>query len=141
MFKQVLLAAVVATSLGTAVSPTVAAPPSVFIQVGPPPLRDEAIPRPRRGYDWTPGYWNWSPNRNRHDWVRGSWVRSRAGYVYAQPTWIDRGGRWEQQRGAWHRRDMMGREMGPNGMRNGADRDGDGVPNRVDRAPDNPRRN
>lgn len=138
MFKQVLLAAVVAASLGASVTPTVAAPASVFIRVAPPPLREEAVPMPRRGYDWTPGYWNWSPNRHRHNWVRGSWVRSRPGYAYAQPTWIDRGGRWEQQRGAWARRDMD-----RDGIRNGADRDrdGDGVPNRRDNAPDNPRRN
>ena len=137
MFRQVLLAALVAATLGAVVTPLVAAPAGVSIQIGPPQERHEAVPGPRRGYDWTPGYWNWSPNRQRHHWVRGSWVRSRPGYVYAQPTWVDRGGRWEQQRGAWGRRDMD-RDGITN--RSDRDRDGDGVPNRHDGSPDNPRR-
>jgi len=137
MFKQTLLAAVVAALLGTMAAPSTAARVGVSINVAPPAQRYEAVPAPRRGYDWTPGYWNWSPHRHRHNWVAGSWVRSRPGYIYAQPTWVDRGGRWEQQRGAWARGDRD-----RDGMRNGVDRDrdGDGVPNRRDNAPDNPRR-
>jgi hypothetical protein len=124
MFRQALLAAVVATSLGAVATPSTAARAGGTINVAPPELRHEAVPAARRGYDWTPGYWNWSRNHRRHDWVPGSWVRSRPGYIYTQPTWVDRGGRWEQRRGAWAR----------------GDRDGDGVPNGRDNAPDNPRR-
>jgi len=137
MLRQALLAAVVAASLGAVAAPAMAAQVGVSINVGPPALRYEAQPAPRRGYDWTPGYWNWSANRHRHNWVAGSWVRTRPGYVYAQPHWVDRGGRWEQQRGTWSRGDRD-----RDGVRNGMDRDrdGDGVPNNRDRAPDNPRR-
>ena len=138
MFEHPLLTALAAAWLGTIAVPTAAAAARVSINIEPPALRFEAVPQARRGYDWTPGYWNWNQRRNRHDWVAGSWVHSRPGYVYAQPSWVDRGGRWEQQRGAWARRDSD-RDRVRNG--NDRDRDGDGVPNRRDRAPDNPRRN
>jgi len=137
MFRQVMLAAVVAASLATMATPSMAARVNVAINVAPPDQRYEAVPAARRGYDWTPGYWNWNRSHRRHDWVAGSWMRSRQGYVYTQPTWVDRGGRWEQRRGAWARGDSD-----RDGVRNGVDRDrdGDGVPNRRDNAPDNPRR-
>lgn len=123
MFRQALLAAVVAASFGGFAAPAVAAPVVVAINVGPPAMRFEAVPAPRRSYEWHPGYWNW--RHNRHVWVAGTWVRVRPGYVYVQPPWVDRGGRWELQHGAWSR----------------GDRDGNGVRNGRDRAPDNPRRN
>ncbi len=138
MLRRTLLAATVAASLGPVALPLMAAQVGVSITVGPPPLRYEAEPLPRRGYQWAPGYWNWNRNRNRHNWVAGSWVRARPGYYYAQPNWVERGGRWELQRGNWARGDRD-----RDGVRNGMDRDrdGDGVPNRRDGAPDNPRRN
>ncbi len=137
MVRQALLAAAVAAALGTVAAPSTAAQVGVSINLGPPAERYEAMPAPRRGYDWAPGYWNWSRNHHRHNWVAGSWVRSRPGYLYAQPSWVDHGGRWELRRGAWARADLD-----RDGVRNGSDRDrdGDGVPNRRDNAPDNPRR-
>jgi hypothetical protein len=51
-------------------------------------------------------------------------VRERRGYRYAEPRWVERGGRWYQERGRWARGDY----------------DRDGVPNRYDSAPNNPRR-
>jgi hypothetical protein len=56
--------------------------------------------------------------------MRGSWMRERRGYRYNQPIWVERNGRWFMERGHWRR----------------GDRDGDGVPNRQDRAPNNPNR-
>lgn len=140
MLKPLVLAALVAASLVAAPLPVVAAPANVIIRIGPPEPRAEYVPEPRRGYDWSPGYWNWNGRRNRHQWVAGSWVRSRPGYIYAQPTWVERGGRWEQQRGAWSRAE---RDRDGDGIPNSRDRDrdGDGVPNRQDSAPNNPRRN
>jgi hypothetical protein len=138
MFKPALLAAVVALALGSVTAPSMAASGVVSIRVGPPPQREEVMPEPRRGHVWVPGYWDWSQARHRHHWVAGYWVRSRQGYVYAPPHWVDRGGRWEMRRGTWARGDLD-----RDGVRNGQDRDrdGDGVPNRRDQAPDNPRRN
>jgi hypothetical protein len=54
--------------------------------------------------------------------MQGYWVKARPGYAYREPRWVERDGRWEMRRGGW-------------------DRDGDGVPNRHDRRPDNPYRN
>lgn len=93
----------------------------VLVQYGaPPPPRREAVPAARRGMAWVPGHWEWRGHR--HVWMKGYWVKARPGYHYREPRWQDNGGRWEMQRGGW-------------------DRDGDGVPNRNDRHPDNPRRN
>lgn len=95
---------------------------NVYLSVPPPPVRVEVRPAPRRGYVWVPGYWD--VKRHRHAWHDGYWVRERRGYYYSEPTWVKRGHRWELQRGGWHR----------------GDRDRDGVPNRYDRSPNNPRR-
>lgn len=138
MFKHTLLAAVVAATLGGMAATASAAPVGVTIRVGPPEMRYEEVPAARRGYDWSPGYWNWSRGNNRHQWVAGSWVRSRPGYIYTQPAWVERGGRWQQQRGSWSRGDRDGDGIS---NRNDRDRDGDGVPNRRDSNPNNPRRN
>ena len=92
----------------------------VNVQFGaPPPARYEAVPAPRRGYVWAPGYWE--PRGHRHVWRAGHWVQSRPGYVYRQPVWSQHGNRWDYRASRW-------------------DRDGDGVPNRYDRNPNNPHR-
>jgi hypothetical protein len=93
---------------------------AVYVQGPPPPPRYERVPPPRRGYVWSPGHYELRGNR--HVWVGGNYIRARPGYAYRAPEWRDRGGRWEYSRGRW-------------------DRDGDGVPNRHDRRPNNPYRN
>lgn len=124
MKKIVLSLAMGAASivaLGAFTVPTVAqAQPAIIIQTAPPPPRFERVPPPRRGFVWAPGHWEWRGHR--HAWVPGVWVRARPGYAYRQPEWRQNDGRWEMRRGGW-------------------DRDGDGVPNRYDRHPNNPYRN
>ena len=120
----------------------------VSINIGPPPLRVERTPPPRRGYVWVPGYWDWRGQR--HVWVGGTWVRERPGYYYDRPHWVSQNGRWVLQRGGWARgdRDRDGipnrydRDRDNDGVSNrrDRDRDGDGVPNRWDQRPDNPNR-
>jgi hypothetical protein len=90
----------------------------------PPPPRHEAMPGPRRGHQWVPGHWE--RRGPRHVWLNGYWVQQRPGYAYTQPAWRERDGRWDMDRGRWERRH---------------DADGDGVPNRFDRRPNNPYRN
>src|SRR3954464_10272221 len=118
MFKKIMLATVLAASVGSVAVPAVAQ----GVRVAPPPARHEVAPPPRHGYAWMPGHWQW--NYNRYQWVQGSWVRERRGERYDEPRWVQRDGRWYMQGGGWRR----------------ADRDGDGVPNRYDRAPNNPYR-
>lgn len=120
MIRKLMLAAILAGSLGTIAT---AASAVVYVRVGPPEPRVEIAPQPRRGYVWADGHWEWK-NR-RHVWVAGHWVKDRRGHRYNQAAWVERDGRWHMTRSNWSRND----------------RDGDGVPNRQDRAPDNPRRN
>lgn len=119
MIRKIVLAAIVAASFGSIAAPASAA---IYVQVAPPAPRVEVIPSPRRGHVWAAGHWEWK--KNKHQWVKGTWIRERRGYIYNQPAWTERDGRWQMERGNWRR----------------GDRDGDGVPNRQDRAPDNPNR-
>jgi YXWGXW repeat-containing protein len=134
MMKKLLLGTMVAASLG--VGSVSVATADVFVRVAPPAPRTEVVPPARRGYVWTPGYWDWRGNR--HVWVNGHYVRERRGYHYATPSWHEQNGRWVLQRGGWARGDRD-HDGVPN--RADRDRDGDGVPNRVDSNPNNPRRN
>ena len=120
MIRKLMLAAILAGSLGT-IATTAAA--VIYVRTAPPEPRVEVVPEPRRGYTWSTGHWQWQ-NR-RHVWVKGNWVRERRGYEYRQPEWKESNGRWHMTRGAWGRRDA----------------DGDGVRNSQDRAPNNPNRN
>jgi hypothetical protein len=121
MMKKLLIASIIAGSLGTVALPSSAE--VVVVRQAPPALRQERTPDPRHGYTWVAGHWEWK--HNRHQWVRGAWLKDRRGYVYNQPTWAERDGRWEMSRGNWRR----------------GDRDGDGVRNRDDSHPNNPNRN
>lgn len=131
-----------------------AAPQADYILIAPPRPRHEWMPRPRNGYIWAPGHWEWRGQR--HDWVAGAWVAERPGYVYSPHNWVQRDGRWYMEEGRWSPREGYGhhgdrdrdgipdrREHDRDGVpnRNDHDRDGDGVPNRFDNHPDNPRRN
>jgi len=95
----------------------------IVVQKAPPALRREAVPAARRGYEWIPGYWNWSGRR--YTWVKGHYEKVRRGYVYARPEWRQGDNGWTLQRGGWR----------------AGDRDGDGVRNRDDARPNNPNRN
>ena len=73
----------------------------LYINLGPPAPIYEAVPPPRHGYVWAPGYWDW--NGHRHVWHRGYWVRERPGYRWHGHHWVHRGNHWELQRGYWGR--------------------------------------
>ena len=119
MIRRIFLAAAIAASMAGIATPAAAV---VYVQVAPPPPRVEAVPQPRRGYVWAPGHWEW--RHKHHVWVGGTWVRARRGYAYSPPEWRERGGRWYMQQGRWAR----------------GDNDRDGVPNGMDRSPNNPNR-
>lgn len=94
----------------------------IVVQKAPPALRREAVPAARRGYEWIPGYWNWTGRK--YVWVKGHYEKVRRGYVYARPEWRQGDNGWTLNRGGWR----------------AGDRDGDGVRNRDDARPNNPNR-
>jgi hypothetical protein len=73
----------------------------IALDRAPPAPRDERVPAPRRGYVWSPGYWNWTSNK--HAWVKGSWARERRGYAYSPNHWEESNGKWNLQHGRWER--------------------------------------
>ena len=115
---------------------------NIVIGNAPPPVRYEVVPAARRGYEWAPGYWNW--NGQKHVWVRGHWERERVGQHYQHPEWQRNNDGWRLNRGGWERGE---RHDNRNGNGNGnrgkghGDRDHDGVPNRHDYRPNDPRHN
>jgi hypothetical protein len=120
-FRKSLVAALCVAALGAIAVPTTAsADVAVYFNTAPPQARYEAVPAPRSGYVWSSGYWNYKGNK--HVWQNGHWERERPGHHWSQSTWTQHDNRWQLQRGHWNK----------------GDRDGDGVPNSVDRAPDNP---
>lgn len=120
--RNLLLATLVAATLGSVSGPA-AARTDVDVQLnfGPPAVRYEAVPGPRRGYHWQPGYWGYRGGK--HAWAKGYWVRERPGYYWHPHRWVEADGRWVLRRGAYSR-----------------DRDYDGVPDRFDRRPGDPTR-
>jgi hypothetical protein len=72
---------------------------NIFVNEAPPAPRYEVVPAPRRGYAWTPGYWNW--NGQRHVWQQGQWVRARAGQQYQRTEWYRENDGWRLRKGGW----------------------------------------
>lgn len=117
--RKLIVGSLLAATLGGIGLPA-AARTEVFVNIAPPPLYYEPVPVHRVGYHWVPGYWDYRGHR--YVWVRGHYVRKRPGYFYTQPVWVSSPRGYHRQ-GGWRR-----------------DRDGDGVPNRYDRRPNNPYR-
>jgi hypothetical protein len=99
MISRLVSVAILAAASAAFTVPVQAARVGVDINIGPPPLRVEAVPGPRRGYLWTPGYWDWRGGH--HHWVGGTWVRERRGYAYHHPEWVNHEGHWHLERGRW----------------------------------------
>ena len=143
--KKVLMSVLIAAgTLGAVAAPLPALAATnvdIYVNTAPPAPRYEAVPGPRRGYVWAPGYWQWNKKRHRHVWVAGHWEKARRGYVYRTPEWTERDGRWHYRASRWDR-DGDGipnnRDATPDGRR--SDRDRDGVPDRFDRRPNDPTR-
>jgi len=116
MWMKSLIVCAVATSALVMASPVATAQGhgAIVVRDAPPPPRSEAMPPPRRGYQWVPGYW--AREGRRYVWHEGTWVRARSGYSYRQPDWSEREGRWHYRPGRWEKGDV----------------DHDGVPNALD---------
>ncbi|RMF57881.1 MAG: hypothetical protein D6743_18380 [Calditrichaeota bacterium] len=79
---------------------------SVYLRIGPPPVKRVRIVRPKRPYAhcvWVSGHWQY--RHGHYVWVNGHWIKHRPGFVYIQPHWkkTDRGyyfvpGHWVRAR-------------------------------------------
>ena|ERR1700712_2735844 len=104
MIKPTLIALLIA---GAGITTTLPAVAAVWAQTAPPAVRVEAVPAPRNGYVWSPGYWNYA--KGKHVWVAGTWVRQRRGATYEPAHWVEHDGRWELKKGTW----SGGKDTGP----------------------------
>jgi hypothetical protein len=131
------LAAAAAFSSATVLTaPFTPADAQVSITFGspPPPMRYEAVPAPRAGYVWAPGYYELI--NDQYVWRPGQWLTARPGYRYVPPAWAQVGNRWQYSPSRWDRDgDGIPNRYDRSDNRNGAwgDRDRDGVPNKYDR--------
>jgi len=73
---------------------------AITTNVSPPPPRVERV-RPRDGFVWAPGYWEWS-HRSYH-WVTGSYIFERRRQRWVADQWKQEGGHWHYLRGRWER--------------------------------------
>lgn len=155
--KPLLLAASVATAglAGLALPTAAEAQVAIHVQIGtaPPPPRHEVVPAARPGWVWAPGHYQWA--HNHHIWRRGHWVQARPGHDYVPAMWRAQGNRWVYQPPRWDARPVRAQaprqwdrrddrrhrdNRGRSNARPGWDNDRDGVPNRHDRRPNDPRR-
>ena len=98
--KALLLGLMLAT--GAVAAPTIAsAGVAIDIDVAPPPVRVEAVPEPRIGFVWAPGYWAWRGGA--HVWVPGTYIHERRGYHLVGARWEQRGPHWHHEPGHWER--------------------------------------
>lgn len=121
--------------------------PATTYYHAPPPPRYEIVPAARRGLVWVPGYWDVQDRY--YVWVDGYFVRDRRGHAFRPARWERTANGWVLSQAHFVRefeRDY-GRDFGRDFERDRRheygryfDRDGDGIPNHHDRAPDDSRR-
>ena len=133
--RKLLLGALVVSAIGV-IPVTASAAFGVYVDVAPPAPRYEAVPAPRAGYVWAPGYWDYASGH--YHWVGGHWIHEHHGQYWHPDRWEQQNGKWMLQRGSWNKERWEGEHVAQRDREH--DRDHDGTPDRYDRAPDNPHR-
>src|SRR5579863_3412168 len=90
--KNTLLAGLLISAGAIAAPSLSSAAVLVDVDVAPPAPRVEVVPAVRPGFVWAPGYWAWRGHN--HVWVRGHYIRERAGYHWVPDAWVAAGPRW-----------------------------------------------
>ena len=67
--------------------------------IAPPLAKSEAVPAARKGYGWSPGFWDWRGTH--YVWMKGEWVREKPGFRWESWRWVEEGGRWHFVRGRY----------------------------------------
>ena len=97
--RNTLLAlCVAASSFATGVS-TPASAADIYVRIAPPAPRYEVVPVVRPGWEWAPGYWNWTGHR--YVWVKGHRVHAHGHGHWVPDRWVESDGRWHHNRGHW----------------------------------------
>lgn len=99
--RALLLAALLGSGLAFGTASMAQVSVNIAIGVAPPAPIYEAVPAPRAGYVWVPGYWDWDDHYRKHAWKKGRWERERPGYVYESPRWIQSRDGWVLVPGRW----------------------------------------
>jgi hypothetical protein len=73
----------------------------IVVATAPPPVRHEAVPRPKDGFAWAAGHWEWTGRF--YNWVSGTWMTARPGYHWIEDQWQQDGSQWRYLRGHWER--------------------------------------
>jgi hypothetical protein len=81
------------------VTPAFAA--DIISDVAPPPLRMEIIGKPRDGYVWAPGHWEW--NGKTYRWAPGLWIVEHGKARWVADQWEPMGTQWRYIPGHWAR--------------------------------------
>lgn len=93
-----VLPALAAAMLTGAVAPAFSGV-GIDIEIAPPAPRVVAVPPPRPGFVWAPGYYRWDGHR--HVWVDGHFIRERRGFHWVPEHWDERHGRYHFEPGHW----------------------------------------
>jgi hypothetical protein len=69
---------------------------TILVQQAPPTLQQELVSaQPSSDHKWIPGYWTWSSNNGRYEWMSGHWqLPPTRNAVWVAPRWerTDSGG-------------------------------------------------
>jgi hypothetical protein len=96
--KRFIAVTLAAASLSFAALPTFA-DPDFYWDVAPPATPNEAVPAPRAGFVWVPGYYD--HDAAKYQWRPGHWESERKGYMYRNPAWEHREGHYYYREGGW----------------------------------------
>ncbi len=96
--RKTMLVLCIATGAAAGAAPALA---DVYVRIGPPAPRYEAVPVLQPGWVWAPGYWNW----NGHRCVGGRAAREprHRAHLWVPHRWDERAGRRRMDRGHWDR--------------------------------------
>jgi hypothetical protein len=71
----------------------------IYADQAPPPPKEFQAPRPREGYVWAPGFWDW--NGKSYHWVNGMWLVERRARHWVPDHWVQDDNRWHFVPGRW----------------------------------------
>jgi hypothetical protein len=71
----------------------------VTVEQAPPADRHEVVPRPRPGYVWAAGHWEWTGRF--YSWTSGTWIVQHRNQNWVADSWEQVGSQWHFTAGHW----------------------------------------